>query len=759
MGFFLRPVPAAVGLACLTMGLNAAWSEENSTIPQLGEVVVTGKPLVDLPAAHRVDEDNRHALGANTSDVVGLLRNIPGVSAYSAGGVSSLPVIHGFADDRNRIKVDGMDLIAACPNHMNSPLSYLDPSNLGELQVYTGLTPVSVGGDSIGGAIIANSKGPEFSPSADKLLTKGELGAYYRSNGHANGVHATATLASQRLALTYGGSTSESDNYKAGREFKNFLASGRPGHNLARDEVGSTAYKSRNQSLGIATRWDNHLLEAKFSIQDIPYELYPNQRMDMLGNKEERTSLRYLGQFDWGSLEARAYQEHVRHHMDFGADKQYIYGAAPSVVAPGMPMDTRTDTSGASVKGEIKLNPRDLLRIGGEFQTYRLNDWWPPSPSVLPPGFTSGGMAPNTFLNINNGKRDRNALYGEWEAHWSERWQSLIGLRAEQVKTNADAVHGYNNNMGGYVLSAAAFNAKNRSKTDNNLDLTALGRYTPDATQSYEFGYQQKTRSPNLYERYSWSQNSMALIMNNFVGDGNGYLGNVDLKPEVAHTLSFTGDWHSTDREWQLVASPYYSRVTNYIDAVRCLGSGTGMNALCGGAANNTASNKFVQLQYANQSARIYGLDLSGKMPLGLTGWGRFGLQGLLNYTKGKNLDTDDGLYNIMPLNTRLTLTHQWGGWNNALEVVAVKAKTDVSDVRQEIKTPGYSLVNLRGSYSWSSVRVDFGVENLFDKLYYLPQGGAYAGQGMTMSTNGIPWGIVVPGMGRSVYASVNVKF
>ena len=313
--------------------------------------------------------------------------------------------------------------------------------------------------------------------------------------------------------------------------------------------------------------------------------------------------------------------------------------------------------------------------------------------------------------------------------------------------------------MGGYVLSAAAFNAKNRSKTDNNLDLTALGRYTPDATQSYEFGYQQKTRSPNLYERYSWSQNSMALIMNNFVGDGNGYLGNVDLKPEVAHTLSFTGDWHSPDREWQLVASPYYSRVSNYIDAVRCFGSGSGMNALCGGAPNNTASNKFVQLQYANQSARIYGLDLSGKMPLGLTGWGRFGLQGLLNYTKGKNLDTDDGLYNTMPLNTRLTLTHQWGGWNNALEVVAVKAKTDVSDVRQEIKTPGYSLVNLRGSYSWSSVRVDFGVENLFDKLYYLPQGGAYAGQGMTMSTNGIPWGIGVPGMGRSVYTSVNVKF
>ena len=33
--------------------------------------------------------------------------------------VSSLPAIHGLADDRLRIKVDGMDLIASCPNHMN----------------------------------------------------------------------------------------------------------------------------------------------------------------------------------------------------------------------------------------------------------------------------------------------------------------------------------------------------------------------------------------------------------------------------------------------------------------------------------------------------------------------------------------------------------------------------------------------------------------------------------------------------------------
>jgi iron complex outermembrane receptor protein len=56
---------------------------------------------------------------------------VPGVSLYGAGGVSSLPVIHGLADDRLRIKLDGMDLIAACPNHMNPALSYIDPTQVG----------------------------------------------------------------------------------------------------------------------------------------------------------------------------------------------------------------------------------------------------------------------------------------------------------------------------------------------------------------------------------------------------------------------------------------------------------------------------------------------------------------------------------------------------------------------------------------------------------------------------------------------------
>ncbi|MEZ5706003.1 MAG: TonB-dependent receptor [Burkholderiaceae bacterium] len=135
----------------------------------------------------------------------------------------------------------------------------------------------------------------------------------------------------------------------------------------------------------------------------------------------------------------------------------------------------------------------------------------------------------------------------------------------------------------------------------------------------------------------------------------------------------------------------------------------------------------------------------------------------MLNYTSGKNLDTGDGLYNTMPLNARLTLSHKVGGWDNALELVAVRAKTRVSNTRNEVHTPGYALVHLRGSYSWKRVRLDFGVENLFDRFYGLPTGGAYVGQGTTMANPMLPnypqWGTAVPGMGRTLYAGVNLSF
>jgi len=707
------------------------------------EVEVKEERINPLPSATTSIKESKELARArvNTSDTAKLLEDEPGISLYQAGGVSSIPVIRGFADDRLRIKVDGMDLISACANHMNTPLSYIDPVNVSSIKVYSGVTPVSVGGDSIGGTIKVESAAPTFANSPDELIHQGQIGTFYRSNNDARGANFSATLANDSFSARYTGSIVEANNYKAGGNFKAAGAAYANGPWLSGDTVGSSAFKSENHALNLAFKRDNHLFDFKVGIQNIPYQGFPNQRMDMTRNDSEQFNFKYTGEYGWGNLMASAYHESTRHTMNFREDKQYFYPSA------GMPMETRGKNTGVSLKADIPYSERDLFKVGAEYQRYRLDDWWPPVAN------SSMMAGPNSFENISNGQRDRYDMFAEWEARWNKEWMTQFGLRHSTVKMNADDVHGYSTTMmANYGPAATVFNNQNHEKTDHNLDATALTRFTPNNTSIYELGYSIKNRSPSLYERYVWgTTNSMITNMNNWVGDGNGYVGNLNLKPETAHTLSVMGEWHDANHEkWNLRVSPYYSYVQDYIDAVSI--------------ATPTRTDGFVNLSLANQSARLYGADISGRWLLGsMENFGAFKVSGVMSYVNGKNADTHDDLYNIMPLNAKFALEQKLGGWTNVAEVKLVSEKDDVQEVRKELRTPGYGLLNLYSSYEWKQVRFDVGVENVFDKLYYHPLGGAYVGQGATMysgTTSGTPqYGTSVPGMGRSINVGLTLKF
>ncbi len=94
-----------------------------------------------------------------------------------------MPMIFGPGGDRVRTTVDGMDLIASCPNHMNPPLSYLDPGAISQITVYAGITPVSAGGDSIAGSIVAQTHAPKFVNAGEATDWSGEAGIGRRDNG------------------------------------------------------------------------------------------------------------------------------------------------------------------------------------------------------------------------------------------------------------------------------------------------------------------------------------------------------------------------------------------------------------------------------------------------------------------------------------------------------------------------------------------------------------------------------------------------
>ena len=184
----------AIAITAASIGNRAAAQSSKSEATPLPPVVVeqapkpkkaastaakpkktTARPPRRLPSSPRLPASSRHRAGEHanfgvgtdglavpltttrlsgaaiksqlpsTSDTAQILRNAPGVSIFTSGGVSGLPAINGLNDDRVKVLLNGMVVTSACPNHMNPPLSYIDPSQVVIADVIAGVTPVSVG--------------------------------------------------------------------------------------------------------------------------------------------------------------------------------------------------------------------------------------------------------------------------------------------------------------------------------------------------------------------------------------------------------------------------------------------------------------------------------------------------------------------------------------------------------------------------------------------------------------------------------------
>lgn len=681
----------------------------------------TALPAIDVesgagPAsAETLTKDDISAV--RSSDTGALLSRIPGVSAYGAGGFSSLPTIRGLNGPRLSIRVDGAPIDSACPNDMNPPLSYTDPQTIDAVSVITGVSPVSMGGDSIGGVISVATASPRFAAAGQTLVT-GEVSTFYRSNGDGFGGAASLTIAGDKTSFTYDGSFTQSDNYKGG---------GNDG------TVRSTEYKKTDHALSFAANTDAGLFTLKGGYHFSPYEGFPNQYMDMTSNRSWFLNGGWKGTFDWGDIDLRAYWRDTDHRMNFLADKGGTAGG-------GMPMNTEVHTIGYTLKTELPLSARDTLRLGSEFHHQWLDDYWPPVAGSMM-------MGPDTYINVNVSKRDRLGSFAEWEAKWSPAFTTTIGVRNDQVWMNTGDVQPYSTSMMNMddAMAAMAFNAADHKRHDSNWGWSAIARYAASDGATLEIGYARKVRSPNVYERYSWGRGSMSSRMIGWYGDGNGYVGNLALKPEKADTLSAALSLKGEGESWSLKIAPHYTRVDDFIDAVK-LQDFTDMMGM---------PTPFAQLQFANQDAEFYGVDVSGAVPLwASSAAGKAKLTASASWLRGKNLDDSGPLYHQMPLNARIGLEHSFGGWESLIEVELVDDKTRVDATRNEPVTDSYALVNISTGYRFGGYRISVDVQNLFDTGYALPLGGKSLGD---YDATGLLR--AVPGRGRSVNVGLSASF
>lgn len=713
------------------------FAEPTLNLPEIS--IIDNKELPFGDASFDLDFISpKKSLNVDTGD---LLNNFLGTNTIKNGGFSSLPLLQGLSDDRIKVKIDGMDIISSCANHMNPPLSYTSPANIDDIDVLAGLSSVSQGGDNIGGVINIKSNSMKFSQNNTNIIS-GKLHTFYKSNNDAIGLNILTKSANIDTAFKYFGSFVEANNSYAGSSFK---TSGRAANDkgfLSGDEIGSTKFKNQNHKVTYAKKNQNHYFEANFSYQDSPYQSFPNQRMDSVGNTNYQINLQHNADYVWGELKSQIYYDDTNHKHDFSDDKKYTYVNMGNR-SFGMPMESDGSTFGMSLDINYFLNDIDNIKMGTEIQLYTLDDKWESNSS------REGMMYGDDFYNINDGKRNRFDIYAQLDKILSNEWLTSFGLRFGYVQSDSGDVQGYNNtNMMGsnQANDSSAYNNTDRKKEDHNLDLSILGKYTPNNFSSIELGYTMKSRSPNLYQRYTWSTWTMAANMNNLYGDGNGYIGNINLKPETAHKIGFLFNHQSKNKLWSFKINPYYSYINDFIDV------------------ENTSAIRadgYRNLLFKNHDATITGLDIALRKSIySDMSFGKYDFFAKFNYQRGKNIDNKTDLFNLMPPNLNFGINHAINNWRNSFSINVVAKKDNIDEVRQERETSSYAVANFYSSYKLDSVEIAASIENIFDRNYRNPLGGEYLGQGATMSTGvSRATGIQVPGLGRSLNISVSYLF
>lgn len=520
----------------------SAHAAEPATLP---EVTVIGAGVYTPQQVYSLPLDSGDTAAAR--DTAALLEAAPGAAVVRNGQQTGIVQLRGLFGDRINVSVDGMHITPACPNHMDPPLHYISAQSLAELQVIAGITPVSQGGDSIGGTVIAKSAAPRFGDTV-AFTSFGRIGAGYNGSNTGDDEHLRVGGANNRFSVGYAAEHLRGGNLQF------------PG-----GEVADTGYTLNNQDLTLATKtgagvW--RLDAGKHKTQDAGTPALP---MDMIRDDADTLALGYQGDAGFGMLEAKIYRHRIDHLMD-------NYSLRPAGMSR-MFAPATSDDSGASLATSIARGD-SVLRFGAEFLS---NDFDSYSQNAV------SGMRQDI---IRDASRDRLGVYGEWQANFGQSWQTIAGLRQDTVRSDAADIL----NRGMAPLSdQTSFNSRAHDFTDHNWDATLLARYRASAAVDYEIGLARKTRSPNLVERYLWTPANASAGQ----ADGRTYLGNLDLRPEVSQQVSLGAAWRGA--AWRIAPSLFYDRVSDYIQ-------GTPIARL------DSSGNPV--LQYTNLGrADLYGID------------------------------------------------------------------------------------------------------------------------------------------------------
>lgn len=289
---------------------------------------------------------------------------------------------------------------------------------------------------------------------------------------------------------------------------------------------------------------------------------------------------------------------------------------------------------------------------------------------------------------------------------------------------------------------ATAFAAFGREQNDTTFDVVARA-WVPMVEIVPRVTLSRKTRIPSLLERFAWLPTEASYGL----ADGNIYIGNQALEPEVAYTVEAGVDFASPAVTFR--PTIYYRRVDDFIqgapfdDTVGISDTPAEMVANMNGDPT--------PLKFSNVDAEFYGLDLD----FSVRPAPRIVIDGTVNYVRAVRVDIDDDLYRIPPLNGRISLAYEGDRFTIGGELTGAADQDDISLSNDEEPSEGYVIAGLFGQYRLSdTVTIEAGIENVFD-TFYQPHLAGRNGVG----ASDLPLGERLPSYGRGVWLRASVNF
>ena len=487
-----------------------AYADEPQTLPEI--TVFGNRPLIPL-AGSTLEPQLGDSAGA--TDAAELLDTTPGAAVVRNGAQTGIVQLRGLFNDRVNIRVNGAAITPACPNHMDPPLHYVTAAGLDSLQVTPGVTPVSEGGDSIAGTVIARSAPPQFGAD-DSFTSFGLVGAGYNGSHRGGDGRLTIGTANNDVSVQYAGERLSGQNQ--------ILPDG---------EVRDSGYNIAKQDAAIAARLGGGVLRIDAGHHDTWDTGTPALPMDIIYDRADRGGISFEQE---NGLEARLTWHSIEHLMD-------NYSLRPLTGAFRMAAPTTSEDIGARIGTTIRRGDHSV-RAGVESYWNDFNGY-------------QQNMDTSALQDMfRNAERDRLGAYGEWQQDWNSDWRSLAGLRYDRVESDADDVIQF---LPASAALAAMFNAAEHNIVDDNWEWMVQTRFTASAAQAYELSLARKMRSPSLLERYLWNPSNASAGQ----ADGRTYIGNLNLVPEESHQINLGAAWSGAN--WKLTPNLFYNVVHDYI--------------------------------------------------------------------------------------------------------------------------------------------------------------------------------------------------